>query len=69
MERSASTSRGWPVPLEDGTIDFEANKASRRWKPRGGPSLPPADVGHVGRHDGYELDVRVQRQVRHVHDR
>ena len=30
--------------------------------------LSPADVGHVGRHDGHELHVGVEREVGHVED-
>jgi len=28
----------------------------------------PAEKGHLARHDGHELDVHVQRQIRDMHD-
>ena len=30
------------------------------------PHLPASDIGHVGRHDGHELNICVERQAGHV---
>ena len=53
-----------------GTCHLVTSDTSERKELAQGAHCPLAatDEGHLGRHDGHELDIGVERERRHIHD-